>query len=116
MVKICRLCESSFRNKFKVFSNNNSLSEHDIISKITNNVLGQCVGLDLFPNTMHFSDNGLDDYHFGLVIKVIAHKYLSIRMHHYCKITNERLHKSKVRQQLNKTVIFWVNENWIDIK
>ena len=104
VVTISRYCEVVFRN---VMCNGNIPQEKNLLRQLVYNVFKMCVNRNVFHSLgHHFLDQEPENNHFLWLLEAISRKYFNIRLHHYSKIVNEKIHLSRVRQKFTKLILF----------
>lgn len=102
LYKLCKISESILRVHIK---SDKCLKNVELLKQMTLSVMKACVGLHLF-SCDHFLDHDVEQNHIVLLVKSICEEYFKVRLHYFAKNFNEKIHFSKVRNNLNKTVLF----------
>ena len=99
-------CFQFLRKTNNVFSN--KIPMHLVVSvSVLNNILSNNSYSTLFTSLNdHAYDNAIDDNHIHILIKKISEFYSIIRLHHKAKLLSEKSVGKKLRQKLNRLVIF----------
>jgi DNA transposase THAP9 len=102
VVTICRLAEQIVRE----VNLTNAYEVSELDRNVQIRVMRRVVDMCLF-NTLkdHINDTGPLDGHLPTLVKQIANKYVSIRLHHATKENNRAKMAQKVRSKLTRLVI-----------
>lgn len=102
VVVICRLSEKIIRE----VNIQNAYEVSELHKNVHIRVMRSVVDLCLF-NTLqsHINDTGTLDGHLPILVKQIASKYVSIRLHHATKENNRAKMAQKVRSKLSRLII-----------
>ena len=74
---------------------------------IVKTVLETCVKSGVFSTLdQHMFDSTAVDNHLFTLIKCCSQSYVTIRMHHLCKLRNASMHEKVIRKQFSKLVLF----------
>lgn len=101
---VFKICENVIRLKFL---GNAFVKQKNVLNITTLKVLNKCIGKDIFGNeSSHFLEQDPDQNHFVFLLNAICVKYFTVRLHHFTKLYNQKIHKQKVRNHLAKTITF----------
>lgn len=85
----------------------NPIAVQKSLPQISLKVCAHLQGYNLFPQLeQHLMEVETGDNHLGALNKVISHKYLTIRLHHWAKVYSEKQIGTKLRHHLTKAILF----------
>jgi len=109
VVKVCIATERCIQRMINANAGNipNVGQSSSIVLAISTIVLQETIDKGVFEDLYtHMFDSSIDDNHVYKLVKLIAQKYIKIRMHHMAKQFNESFAGEKIRKVLNKLILF----------
>lgn len=98
VIVICEMAE-------KIYANNKLFGTKNPLHHLTQKCLKAFINKKLFTTlSQHYKDLPVIDNHYGLLIKSISEKYLSVRMHYTAKKVIGQ--QEKVRNMYTKLILF----------